>query len=356
MGIFRFINKDVVSENENKRGMVSLRILYLVVFCAFTADVFLAGAGMFTHYATRTLCFFAALILLFFQTYYARTRTSIVGFIFFLLCWIMLMIRPFGWSAGMQNYFIVILMICFFVVHGSPIFKFTLAGIVLVARCVTIFAFSGTLPDYGISELRGKMIQVSNISAVFISIIVIAFIFSREENEAESKLMKYNERLARQANTDALTGLFNRRSTMEFLDEVARSVDHYALSVAIGDIDFFKRVNDTYGHDAGDEVLKFVSNAMQIICGESVFLSRWGGEEFLLVMPDLNGDQAFALLDRLRTEIKASVIRCKDQEIRITMTFGLTEFDYNSSIEDMIKEADEKLYHGKESGRNKVVY
>ena len=204
--------------------------------------------------------------------------------------------------------------------------------------------------------MNDKLLQITNISAVFISIIFISYMFSRKENEAENKLMKYNDQLKKEASTDQLTGLNNRRKAREYLTRLKKEEVSTAVSVAMGDIDFFKKVNDTYGHDAGDEVLKFVSKTMVDNCRTTAFISRWGGEEFLLIFPDCNGDQAFIILERLRNKIQKETIVVGDNKIKITMTFGLTEYNYSKDEELAIKEADEKLYIGKSNGRNQVVY
>ena len=127
------------------------------------------------------------------------------------------------------------------------------------------------------------------------------------------------------------------------------------LTQVFGSVNF-KSVNDTYGHDAGDEVLKYIAKLLKEKSRSTSFISRWGGEEFLLVFPDCNGDNAYIALERLRNTIQNSVIKVGNQEIQVTMTFGLTEFGYDKDEEAAIKEADEKLYMGKQNGRNQVVY
>jgi len=356
MGFFSLINRDVVSENETKRGMVTLRILYLILFIAFSVDLALAGFDTTVHFIARISIFYAAMILLFIQTYFARTQTCMVFFVLWMFGWSLSMIPCFGWSAGMQNYFIIILMLSFFATHFRLRFKFILAFMVLICRIMTIFVFAGWEPELPLGEMTVKLIQITNISSVFIGIIIISYIFSKDSNEAEGKLMQFNDRLQKQANTDTLTGLSNRRKAQSILGKLAHSSEYAAISVAMGDIDFFKKVNDTYGHDAGDEVLKFVARTMKDVCTEDAFVARWGGEEFLLVFPGMNGDEALAILEELRISIGGATIRVKDQEIRVTMTFGLTEYDYNGDIDGTIKEADEKLYQGKMNGRNQVVY
>lgn len=127
------------------------------------------------------------------------------------------------------------------------------------------------------------------------------------------------------------------------------------VSLFICDIDFFKKVNDTYGHNAGDAVLKHVAANFRKnsrIC-DGVY--RWGGEEFIVIMPDTSAEQAAEAADRLRICIMDSVCHFEDLDIKVTMSFGVTQLDPSKSIEDNIKDADEKLYKAKESGRNRVI-
>ena len=356
MLIVDLINRDVASENETKKSMVTMRILYLLVFAAFIIDVLLAGVEVIDRFPYRIFGLLAVNIIFFILTYRIRTRMAFILFIGFILTWTISMIPCFGWSAGMQNYFIIILMLCFFTVYDRSLYKFILSGSVLVMRILLILLFGGTKSVASISSICDKLLQITNISTVFISIIIISYIFSREDNEAESKLMKYNDQLKKEANTDRLTGLYNRRRAEEYLQELKDTGYTGAISIAMGDIDFFKKVNDTYGHDAGDEVLKFVAATMKDCVRENSFISRWGGEEFLIILPNCNGDNAFVALERVRRTIQKSVVKVGDKEIKITMTFGLTEFGFHQDIDKVIKEADEKLYYGKSNGRNQVVY
>ncbi|MBE5925179.1 MAG: GGDEF domain-containing protein [Lachnospiraceae bacterium] len=356
MWLVNFINKDVVAQNENKRSMVALRILYMVLFVAFAADVLAFGVDAFNVFPYRVFGFFAVNIVLFALTYNTRTRTSVIMFVFYVFAWTLAMIPCFGWSAGMQNYYIIILMLCFFAVPGKPAYKFVLASIVLVARIATIGIYGGVKPIAEIASIQDKILQISNISAVYIAIILISYIYSHDENEAEGKLMKYNDKLKKEAGTDQLTGLVNRRRALEYLQELRDASFSSFISIAMGDIDFFKKVNDTYGHDAGDEVLKSVANTMKEVCGSKGLVSRWGGEEFLIIFVDVNGDDAFIDMEKLRREISKRTIVVGEQKINITMTIGLTEYNIKKNIENAIKEADEKLYLGKTNGRNQVVY
>lgn len=356
MKIIDLITKDVTDENDIGRNMIVLRILYIIVFVAFLVDIILAGGDAIRMFPYKIFGLLAANVILFLLTYEMRSSMALILFITYLFTWTLSMIPGLGWSAGMQNYFIIVLMLCFFSTHGKLRYKFFLSAFVLVMRIVTISIFGGVKSVANVSPFNDKLLQITNITAVFVSIVFISYIYSRDTNLAEDKLMKYNDKLKKEANTDQLTGLYNRRRAEEYLQELKATGFNDSISIAMGDIDFFKKVNDTYGHDAGDEVLKTVANTMKEIAGTYSFISRWGGEEFLLIFKGINGDDALIILEKLRRIIQNRVINVNGQEIKITMTFGLTEYNIRKEPDGAIKEADEKLYLGKSKGRNQVVY
>lgn len=154
--------------------------------------------------------------------------------------------------------------------------------------------------------------------------------------------------------TDPLTGLLNRRSaTMELEKLVTGKTDNFC--VVIGDIDYFKKVNDNYGHDCGDIVLCQISDILVKSVDDNGFVARWGGEEFLLVYKD-NINNTVDKLTRLKDTISKSIIEYHESEIKVNMTFGVCENSTKVNINEMIKSADNNLYAGKTNGRNCIVY
>lgn len=162
--------------------------------------------------------------------------------------------------------------------------------------------------------------------------------------------------LRRMVETDALTELFNRRSGERKLRAVMEkaAVSETPYCVSIGDIDFFKKVNDTYGHACGDEVLKTVAGILQEHMRSAGFVARWGGEEFLLVLDRMNLEQAKTCLEETLEHIRGTEILFEEQVVKVTMTFGLIE-SCGHDYESLLIEADDKLYVGKSGGRNRVV-
>lgn len=148
--------------------------------------------------------------------------------------------------------------------------------------------------------------------------------------------------------------LILRNSKLLSINFLCVTLSH--MSIAMGDIDFFKHVNDTYGHDAGDEVLRTLSRLFCTVIGEKGEVCRWGGEEFLFVFPGMDMEEVQLLMSDLLDDIRHTPVLYERKLIHVTMTFGVEEFGRNHTMESVIQEADRKLYLGKESGRNRVIY
>ena len=176
-------------------------------------------------------------------------------------------------------------------------------------------------------------------------------------------LEKANREIKLLSRTDSLTGCYNRGYLSEVLPrEITRALRYKRpLAVAMCDIDHFKKVNDNYGHPCGDEVLQqFVQSILELIRHDTDWLARFGGEEFLLVLPETNLENAFNLADRLRKHLAHKVIETEANKISITASFGVTGFNASRPVvtitaEAMINVVDKYLYEAKTQGRNRVI-
>lgn len=157
--------------------------------------------------------------------------------------------------------------------------------------------------------------------------------------------------------TDPLTGLFNRRYLLgKIEDELIREKRFQKpFSLMLSDIDHFKRVNDTYGHQCGDYVLKRISAMLRASLREQDTQARWGGEEFLAFLPETDCSGAALLAERIRAAIEQEVFAYEGHQIRMTVTIGISDYLPGKTIDTLINEADMALYEGKNSGRNRVV-
>ncbi len=169
--------------------------------------------------------------------------------------------------------------------------------------------------------------------------------------------------LERQAITDALTGAFNRRYMDQRLADEVASARRYGLplSVLLLDIDHFKRVNDTHGHPIGDEILVGIKRLLAERLRDSDVLTRYGGEEFLIIATHTHAQSACDLADRMRRHIESHVFRVhgyagKMAELHITVSIGVADLnESNSNAELLVRSADEQLYRAKTAGRNRVA-
>jgi diguanylate cyclase (GGDEF)-like protein len=198
------------------------------------------------------------------------------------------------------------------------------------------------------------MTYKANDFGMFIDVILLSLaLVDRMRITHEEKLIA-----EKQAKTDIVTGLFNRRAYYEIsLMEFQRLVRHHRiLSVIMFDIDSFKIINDSYGHDAGDIVLNSVGNIVKEVIRKYDYAFRMGGDEFLLLLPETSQEQACLLAERIRVKIEDQNILDKNHnKLSLTASFGIAQYSQkDTSIADVTRKADEALYQAKKSGRNRV--
>lgn len=231
-----------------------------------------------------------------------------------------------------------------------------IAADVLLALIVAVFIFLYTKKfASGVLQIHGFLKEVSsgNTNAKLDSQVVRRH---DELGEIAVSALNMQRSLRTMIDRDTLTSLYNRRSgdnrLRKTMEEFVSNGSPFCVS--IGDIDLFKKVNDTYGHECGDLVLTKVSGILRRHMHGIGFAARWGGEEFLLVFQKTDLDSAYNSLETLLEKIRALEINYNDQLIRVTMTFGIASGS-SCDMKDLIRAADEKLYAGKSAGRNQVV-
>ncbi len=177
----------------------------------------------------------------------------------------------------------------------------------------------------------------------------------RISDHYQQMLQEMNETLKISASQDPLTGLRNRRSILERLAAEVTLVPRRkaALSLALLDIDHFKTINDSYGHDTGDNVLVNISHLMAEQVRSSDVCARWGGEEFLILLPD-SGECAHEVCERVRLAIENSSF-VAGSDYKVTASIGVTQHERGEDIQDTLKRADSALFEAKRKGRNTVI-
>jgi diguanylate cyclase (GGDEF)-like protein len=196
---------------------------------------------------------------------------------------------------------------------------------------------------------------LANIMLAFIFFSYIAYKYETNKITYEIKLKESCKKLETVSNTDKLTKLYNRSKINRVIE---RSIYFYKkydknFSIILLDIDDFKQVNDTYGHLAGDIVLKEFANVIKSNLKENYIAGRWGGEEFMIILPQTSLDDAVAFANKLKQAINNYNFSYKFSN---SATFGVAEFSKNDTKESIIDKADKALYKGKEKGKNQVVF
>jgi diguanylate cyclase (GGDEF)-like protein len=169
----------------------------------------------------------------------------------------------------------------------------------------------------------------------------------------ENKLKNAYNKLYNESIHDVLTGVLNRKALMERIDDYNNK--NKSLGIIMIDIDNFKIINDTYGHLVGDQILKEFSAIISNTIRKSDFVGRYGGEEFLAVIPDLDVVEVKTIAERIRKNIESETFHIGSLSLKITASLGVYVLTEKTKIEDAIKLADDALYEAKKSGKNKVI-
>jgi diguanylate cyclase (GGDEF)-like protein len=201
------------------------------------------------------------------------------------------------------------------------------------------------------------------ITASLVLINIIGFVTSTRSNRYRRRvyqttvdMAQLNEKLTVLANTDGLTGVLNRRRFVEIGKEALALAQEtqQPLALVMLDIDFFKHVNDRYGHEAGDEVLRSVARLITAGKREGDSVGRLGGEEFALLLPKSDSSGAYSVIDRIREQIAATTITTGGQQLSVTFSAGVSQCSDGHSFEEMLGQADLLLYRAKKNGRNRI--
>ena len=268
-----------------------------------------------------------------------------------------------GWNYGFQLYcfgFVTSMMfIDYYLYDGTKIHittRIVVALDILVYVAARVYFYSHE-PYYNLADSRIEQIfYLTNTILEFALIVSFVTLYTRTAFGLESHLQQV-------ATHDELTKLYNRRSMDEIIDRLEQSdVEKEDIYIAMLDIDFFKKINDTYGHDAGDRVLEQLGEmliALEKKYKKANFTpARWGGEEFVAVLHGnhVQKKDVIEIFESLRKKVEGMVTVYQKREIRFTLTVGVSRCREGEEIRNTLKRADDRLYEGKENGRNRVIY
>lgn len=265
-----------------------------------------------------------------------------------------------GWQFGFPQYIIGLVpfgyYMCATLLEGRRRYVIaTTLGLIAALSfiaCRSLSLFAGAIFTLELPEAAELLIYIFNSVCNFAFLFLVTVIFVWDMQRITAQLRNQNVALDNMASVDPLTGLYNRRSMQDFLDRALKAEEDFSLIMC--DIDNFKRVNDTYGHDFGDVVLKEIAHIAKEKVSDHGYVCRWGGEEILIMSTD-RLDHTCETAESIRHEVEEHVFHCRGKELHCTLTLGVAGHRVGNVVEDTIKHADSRLYYGKQNGKNRVV-
>ena len=353
--------RTLMNNKDTPQGKIDITVFYINLFLLL-CHLFLMGLYVYIKHPTMIILNIISLYTYLSFIFRAYKMVDAYMTVAFFEIWIHMAaaVLSFGWEPGFQNWTFALLC-AFFLPLFSPVnkrekdrrpimigllFAFTYFILLFLIKTFNIPII------YQLSDRLNLILFVFNSIIAFITIIVFTYFYT-------TRSYKRQNELSRRADYDELTSLYNRYS----LNYIGNSIIQQSgmvnkpFSVAIIDIDHFKKINDTYGHAVGDEVLKELSKYLRAYSIRGITPGRWGGEEFIMIAPNGIEFQEFVIiLEKLRERMESKHISVNKKDIQITISIGVASVKKVKSIEEAVAIADKKLYEAKETGRNKVVY
>ena len=358
MKIRELITRDVKFEDETREFFSMVRISSILLMAYFICNALVLF--MSNHIRTGSACLgFCALSAgVIYCSFHVRRRVLFHIYSIFLLAWATTATICFGNVIDAELMLIPLFIARFFATYDNFRGKLFYSIVITVSYIVIYFYNYIIEPKTPLNDISRIHIKMLTIIVAFAMTFTVCWYFANTTQMAQSKLAKRNLQLSREAMTDPLTDLPNRRNMYKTLDKYTDNEwkQNVCFCVAMGDIDFFKQINDTRGHNCGDYVLQTLAKMFKEFMQDKGTVCRWGGEEFFFYFPDGNGDQVFLYVERLRLEIEKTVFSFEGEEFNCTMTFGVSEYNQKDSSDELVQNVDRKLYVGKERGRNRVIW
>lgn len=259
-----------------------------------------------------------------------------------------------GWSSGFHIYLLTLVPLVFFFDPWS--IRLRAAMSLLIVLFYVGFAWFANTYFFDDPRWFVEWFRYGNLFVGAIVLSALSYYYGTAVRRAQIDLEAKNSELDALARTDPLTGLANRREGLARMEwervRSARSRDTFGIAVV--DIDYFKRVNDEYGHDCGDLALKLVSGVLRGSLRAQDTVARWGGEEFLVILPGTDLEGATVAAQKARSTVAATDISFDETTIRVTVTIGVAVFDHSVELDEVLRSADRALYEGKDRGRDRV--
>ncbi|TVR56945.1 MAG: GGDEF domain-containing protein [Spirochaetaceae bacterium] len=255
-----------------------------------------------------------------------------------------------GWGAGFHYFIVGIVPFVALIPAWKTASRFFFAGGILAVYGIAYFTAAATVPVFALSDAVTTALNYANLVVTFGAFAVLVHYLARTSDVAEQRILHLSR-------TDALTGVLNRRGMIEQLEQAYAGFRRHGrpFSVLLGDLDDFKQINDRHGHNCGDLVLIGAARTLVASVRADDVVSRWGGEEFLVLLPNTPAEGSERAANKILARIRKDRAECEDGAIHATMTLGCATYRTGDTIDHLIARADAALYYGKQTGKDTIV-
>lgn len=263
-----------------------------------------------------------------------------------------------GWRSGIYILFLLLIPVILYNPILKKTRKFVLGAFFGMAFVATLVLSFFLVPLFRFSTFQLQLMNSINVIVTFIVLAGVSFMEIRNSNKISIRLIEVNNKLAYHASRDSLTNLLNRRTMNQYIQmEYVRSKrSGKAFGLIMADVDDFKQVNDNYGHAAGDLVLIELAGLLSATLRHQDSIARWGGEEFLILLPETEFEGVQIAAEKVRDMIAHSSVPYQGHDIQVTLSIGGVVCEREANWDDCIKIADRALYYGKTHGKNLAVF
>ncbi|MBA4384989.1 MAG: hypothetical protein C0410_09650 [Anaerolinea sp.] len=263
-----------------------------------------------------------------------------------------------GWRSGIFVLFLLLIPVILYNPILQKTHKFILGiifGLIFLSTIILSFVLA---PLLRFSTFQLQLMNSINVIVTFVVLAGVSFMEIRNSNKVAIRLIEVNNKLAYHASRDSLTNLLNRRTMNQYIQmEYVRSKrSGKAFGLIMADVDDFKQVNDNHGHAAGDLVLIELAGLLSATLRKQDSIARWGGEEFLILLPETEFEGVQTAAEKVRDLVAHSSIPYQGHDIQITLSIGGVVCEREANWDDCIKIADRALYYGKTHGKNLAVF
>ena len=264
-------------------------------------------------------------------------------------------------AVGPNDRGLVLVLIALVIVFGmyahQPRQAVMAGGLAILLLGVCMGVLTRLEPDY--YAPRQELLRFELMLGTLLPLILVAYQISSWRNRLAKQRKELQETLNKVqelARRDALTGLYNRRHMQDKLTDCSKRYERYGerFTIVLVDLDHFKRINDQHGHRVGDEALMAFAAAATLVLRESDTVGRWGGEEFLFILPNTSPTKALVALDRLKTALAVSTVSTSAPQLRVAFSAGVAQHEGSAPLNRTLERADRALYRAKNEGRNRA--